>query len=175
MQFEFEMIDLCIMKYFLGFEVDHFVGNLDNRKSTSGHAFHLGVNLISWAPKKQPIVSIYSVEAEYVTATSTSCQAVWLRRILKDMSHTKNERNLIFCDNTLAIYLSKNHVFHNKSKHIHTLFHFIHELVNNGGIALKFYGSQDQLADIFTKPLGKSIFDFHRQHLGIINADVCNC
>jgi hypothetical protein len=71
-----------------GYIDNDFAGNLDDRKSTSGHVFHLGMNLISWASNKQPIVSISSVEVEYVVATSTSCQAVWLRRILKDMSHT---------------------------------------------------------------------------------------
>jgi len=90
------------------------------------------------------------------------------------MSHTEKDPNPIFYDNTLAIALSKNHVFHKKRKHIDTRFHFICELVNNGDIALQFCGSQDQLANIFTKPLGKSIFDFQRQDLGIISVDVCN-
>jgi hypothetical protein len=151
-----------------------FAGSLDDRKNTFGHVFHLGLNLISWASKKQPIVSISSIEAEYVVATSTSCQAVWLRRILKDMSHTKKDPTPIFYDNTSATALSKNHVFHKKSKHIDTRFHFIRELVNNSDIALQFYGSRDQLTDIFKKPLGKSVFDFQRQHLSIISANVCN-
>jgi hypothetical protein len=158
-----------------GYTENDFAGSVDDRKSTSGRAFHLGTNLISWASKKQPIVSISSAEAEYVVATSASCQAVWLRRILNDMSHTEKAPTPIFCDNTSAIALSKNHVFHKKSKLIDTRFHFIHELVNNGDIALQFCGSRDQLSDIFTKPLGKSVFDFQRQHLGIISADVCNC
>ena len=98
-----------------------------------------------------------------------------MRRILKDMSHTENDPTPSFCDNTSTIALSKNHVFNKKSKHIDTRFHFIRELVNNGDIALQLCGSRDQLVDIFTKPLGKSVFDFQRQHLGIISADVCNC
>ena len=76
------------------------------------------------------------------------------------MSHTEKDPTPIFCDNTSTISLSKNHVFHKKRKHIDTRFHFIRELVNNGDIVLQFYGSRDQLADIFTKPLGKSVFDF---------------
>jgi hypothetical protein len=158
-----------------GYTDSDFVGSLDDRKNTSGYVFQLGTNLISWASQKQPIVSISSAEAEYVVVTSASCQAVWLRRILTDMSHTENDPTPIFCDNTSTIALSKNHVFHKKSKHIDTHFHFIRELVNNGDIALKFCGSQDQLVDIFTKPLGKSFFYFQRQHLGIISADDCNC
>jgi hypothetical protein len=158
-----------------GYTDSDFPGSLDDRKSTSGHGFHLGSNLISWASKKQPIVSIYSAEAEYVTATSASCQVVWLRRILKDMSHIEKDPTPIFYDNTSAIAQSKNHVFHKKSKHIDTRFHFIRELVNNGNIVLQFYGCRDQIVDIFTKPLGKSVFDFQRQHLGIISVDICNC
>jgi hypothetical protein len=158
-----------------GYTDSDFAGSLDDRKSTSGYVFQLGTNLISWASKKQPIVSISSAEVEYVVATSASFQAVWMRRLLKDMSQTENDSTPIFCDNTSAIALSKNHVFHKKSKHIDTRFHFIHELVNNGDITLQFCGSRDQLADIFTKPLGKSVFDFHRQHLGIVSAADCNC
>jgi AraC-like DNA-binding protein len=91
------------------------------------------------------------------------------------MSQTENDPTPIFCDNTSSITLSKNHVFHKKSKHIDTRFHFICELVNNGDIALQFCGSRDHLADIFTKTLGKSVFYFQRQHLGIVSADDCNC
>jgi hypothetical protein len=124
-----------------GYTDSDFSGNLDDRKSTYGHAFHLGMNFISWASKKQSIVSIYFAEAKYVAATSASCQAVWLRRILKDMSHAEKDPTPIFFDNTSTIALSKNHVFHKKSKHIDTRFHFIHELVNNGDIVLQFCGS----------------------------------
>jgi hypothetical protein len=85
---------------------------------------------------------------------------VWLRRILKDILHTENDPTPIFCDNTSAIALSKNHVFHKKRKHIDTRFYFIRELVNNGDIVLQLCGSRDQLADIFTKPLGKLVFIF---------------
>jgi hypothetical protein len=62
-----------------------FAGNLDDRKIIAGHVFHLATNLISWASKKQPIVSISFVEVEHVATTLDSYQAVWLRRILKDM------------------------------------------------------------------------------------------
>jgi hypothetical protein len=152
-----------------------FAGNPEDRKNISGYAFYLGTNLISWESKKNPIVSISSTEEEYIIATSTSSQVVWLRRILNDMSHTEKELTPIFRDNTSTISLSKKHVFHKKSKHIDTCFHFIHELVNNGDITLQFCGSRDELTYVFTKPLGETIFYFQRQHLGIISADVCKC
>jgi hypothetical protein len=125
--------------------------------------------LISWASKKQPIVSISSAEVEYIAATTTTCHAVWLKILLKYFGYMKKEPTLIFCDNNYAIALSKNNVFHQKRKHIDTRFHFIHELVKDGDISLKFCGSKEQLADIFTKPLGRVSFEFQRQHLGIVS------
>jgi hypothetical protein len=68
--------------HLFGYTDSDFAGSLDDRKSTSGHVFHLGTNLISWASKKKPMVSISSVEAKYVAATSASCQVVFFLCIL---------------------------------------------------------------------------------------------
>eukprot|EP00253_Pinus_taeda_P014032 PITA_14032 len=55
------------------------------RKSTSGYVFHMGSGAISWASKKQPVVSLSIAEAEYVAATTAACQVVWLRRVPRDL------------------------------------------------------------------------------------------
>ena len=75
----------------------------------------------------------------------------------------------IYCDNTSAIALSKNSVFHQKSKPIDTRYHFIREIVSNGEVHLKPCKSSDQLADIFTQSLAQDAFEFHRRNLGVIN------
>jgi len=142
----------------LGYIDNDYEGSLDDYKSTSGYAFDLGTNLISWEFKKQSIVSIYSAEAKYVAANSTTCQVVWLGRLLKYISNIQKEPTPIYCDNNSTISLSKSHVFHNKRKHIDTRFHFIRELHNDDGIVISFCGSKDKLANIFTKTLGKNVF-----------------
>jgi len=106
-------------------------GSIDDRKNTSGYAFHFGTCVVSWASKKQPIVTLSPVEAEYVAAKNSACQVVWMRRMLKYLMHDQKEPTTIFCDNISAIALSKNHVFHNRTKHIDTKYRFIRELVNN--------------------------------------------
>ena len=158
----------------IGYTDSDFAGNIDDRKSTSGYIFHIGLGAVSWASKKQPIVTISSAEAEYVAATSTACQVVWMRRVLLDLQHNHEEPTPILCDNKSTIALSKNHVFHKRSKHIDTRYHFIRELVNNGEIYLEFCKSEDQLADIFTKALPKSNFEYLREKLGIIDVKFVN-
>eukprot|EP00253_Pinus_taeda_P006398 PITA_06398 len=72
-------------KDLIGYIDSDFAGSLDDRKSTSCFAFHLGSGVSSRASKKQPIVTLSLVESKYVAATSTSCQAVWLRRVFDEL------------------------------------------------------------------------------------------
>ena len=123
-----------------------------------------------WDLRKHPIVTLSSAEVEYVAATSTACQAVRMWRILKDLSQNQQEPTTIFCDNNSAIAWSKNHVFHKRTKHIDTRFHFIRELVNNKEICLEFRRYEDQLADIFTKPLERDTFHYLHSCLGMISS-----
>src|SRR5687768_8719325 len=87
------------------------------------------------------------------TATSSACEAVWLRRILKDLQQEIEEPTTIYCDNMSAIAMTKNPVFHSRTKHIEIRHHFIRELVEKKEIELQFCRTGEQLADIFTKAL----------------------
>jgi hypothetical protein len=60
-------------------------GKIDDMKSTSGYTFHFGTGMVSWASRKQSIVTLLSIKAEYVATTSVDSQVVWMRRMLKDL------------------------------------------------------------------------------------------
>eukprot|EP00253_Pinus_taeda_P005086 PITA_05086 len=117
--------------------------SVDDWKCTSGYVFHMVLGAISWASKKQPIVALSTEEAEYVAATAVACQTIWMRRMLRSLCQEKAKGTVIFCDNSSTIALSKNFVFHKRTKHIVTKFHYIKELVNNGEIALKHCKTQE--------------------------------
>jgi hypothetical protein len=70
---------------FIGYTHNDCGGNIDDRKSTSQYTFHFGTGMVSWASRKQPIMTLSLVEVEYVATTSTTCQVVWMRRMLKDL------------------------------------------------------------------------------------------
>ena len=113
-------------------------------------------------------MTLSSVEAEYVAAIAAACQIVWMRRTLFELQHEQNQPTPIFCDSNSAIALSRNHVFHKRSKHIDTRYHFIRELINNNEINVEFCTSRNQFADLFTKPLGKDLFELHRKNIGAL-------
>ena len=74
-------------------------GYVDDRKNTLGYVFHFRLGVVSWASKKQPVVTLSSVEAEYVAATSATCTAIWIRRKLKEMKQEQEDATKIYCDN----------------------------------------------------------------------------
>ena len=77
----------------------------------------MGTRVVSWSSKKQPIVTLSSIEAKFV-ATTCACQAIWLKKILKELHFKEDGPTQIYCDNNSTINLSKNPVLHGRSKHI---------------------------------------------------------
>lgn len=115
-------------------------------------------------------VSLSTTEAEYIVAAFCACQCIWLRRILEQLGAEERRSTKIHCDNNSTIQLSKNSVFHGRSKHIEVRFHFLRDLVNDGAVKLSFCSSEEQIADIMTKPLRLEQFVKLRGMLGVIDA-----
>ncbi|XP_058219284.1 secreted RxLR effector protein 161-like [Rhododendron vialii] len=153
----------------VGFTDSDWAGSLDDRKSTSGYLFCLGTKLISWCSKKQKTVALSSAEAEYIAATDAACEAIWLRRILSDLKQSQQQPTTIHCDNMSTIAMTKNPVFHARSKHIELRHHFIRDLVNKEEICLEFINTNDQPADILTKAVTIEKFDKFKKQLKITN------
>lgn len=151
----------------IGFVDSDYAGDVDDRKSTSGFVFMLGGGAIAWASKKQPIVTLSTTEAEFVSAAFGACQAIWLRNVLEEIGCRQEEGTLVFCDNSSTIKLSKNPVLHGRSKHIHVRYHFLREQVKEGTIRLDYCSTNDQVADIMTKAVKREVFEELRGRMGV--------
>jgi len=136
-------------------------------KSTSGYAFSLGSRIFSWASKKQATVAQLTAKAKYVAAAEATSQAIWLRKIFKDMEEKQSGPTTINCDNKPAIAMTKNPVHHSRTKHITIQYHFIREAEKNMKIRLEYCPTEDQIADIFTKALPRPRFELLRAMLGV--------
>lgn len=128
----------------------------------------MGELLVSWISKKQTSISLSTTEAEYIAAAECCTQIEWMKQTLLDIKVMFTEPTVIYCDNTSAISLSKNPVQHSKAKHIPIKYHYLREQVGNKNIRLEYICTAEQVADIFTKPLNREVFERLRQMLGVI-------
>ena len=108
-----------------------------------------------------------TTEAKFVVATACACQAIWLKTILKELLFKEDGPTLIYYDNSSAIKLSKNLVLRGRSKHIDVKYHFLRDLSNDGVFNLVYCRSENQIADILTKPLKFPAFQKPRELLGV--------
>ena len=74
----------------------------------------------------------------------------------------------LWCDNLGATYLSANPVFHARTKHVEVDYHFVREQVAKGKLNVKFIFTNDQIADVFTKPLPSQRFLELRSKLQVV-------
>lgn len=102
-------------------------GSVDDSKRTSGSTFYLGGCIISWLRKKQYSILLSIAEVEYIAATDSCTQVLWMKQTLHNLQVKFDEPILVFCDNTSAINISKNPVMHSKTKHILIKYHFVRE------------------------------------------------
>ncbi|KAK1414103.1 hypothetical protein QVD17_29844 [Tagetes erecta] len=135
-----------------------WAGDKGNRRSTSGYFTLVGGNLVTWRSKKQKVVALSSAEAEFRGIARGLTEALWIRKLLKEIGYPPTQTSKIMCDNKAAIQISENPVQHDRTKHVEVDRHFIKEKLENGIIELPFIRSEDQLADILTKAVNGKVF-----------------
>nr|GEV87857.1 copia protein [Tanacetum cinerariifolium] len=121
----------------------------------------MGCCLTSWFSKKQTVLAISTTEDEYVSAEKACQQALWMKQALIDYGIRLDDVP-IMCDNKGAIDLSKNPVQHSRTKHIEIRHHFLRDNVQKGNISIEKVSSEDNIADILTKPLKREPFNYLR-------------
>lgn len=137
----------------VGYTDSDLSGDVVGRRSTGGMTFYLNDNLITWCSQKQRTAALSSCESEFMAAIGAAMQGLWLRNLLSELTSTKAKLVTMFVDNNSAIALMKNPVFHGRSKHIDTKFHFIRECIERGQIVAKRVCTKEQRADSLTKAL----------------------
>jgi hypothetical protein len=151
----------------IGFSDSDHAGDVNDRKSTTCIVFFLDTNPISWSSQKQGVVAVSSCEAEYVAAAAGASQGAWLSRLIGELTGTEQRKFRLHVDNKSAIALCKNPVLHGRSKHIDTKFHYTRERIEAGEMEVEHVGTEDQVADILTKALGRNKFVELRQKIGV--------
>ena len=137
------------------------------RRSISGCCVKLGTSPISWRCKKQGTISRSSAEAEYRSMAMAASELTWLKSLLASLGVLHDKPMKLYCDNKAALHIAANPVFHERTKHIEIDCHFVREKVQSGEIMTTYLPSKLQVADMFTKALGRQQFLFLSSKLGI--------
>jgi hypothetical protein len=144
--------------HLVGYSDSDHTSDIDTSKSTSEILFFFSKCLVSWQSVKQQVVALSSCEAEYISASTTSTQTLWLVRLLSDLLDRDTGALELRVDSKSALTLAKNPIFHERSKHIRVRYHFIRGCLKEGNFKACYINTRDQLADLLTKLLGRIKF-----------------
>ncbi|KAL1223412.1 Retrovirus-related Pol polyprotein from transposon RE1 [Cardamine amara subsp. amara] len=134
----------------------------------------LGGSPISWKTKKQKTVSHSSTEVEYRSMRKALNEVSWLKQLLEDLGFKKTAPIRLFCDTQVTIHISNNPVFHERTKHIESDCHAIRDAVLEGILKMVHVRTNEQLADLLTKALGRVQFHILSSKLGICDLHAPN-
>lgn len=140
----------------IGYTDADYAGCIDTRKSTSGYVFIIADGPVTWKSQKQNVVAQSTTEAEYIALALGTREALWLKSFLKELD-IEIPSIRINVDNQSAIKLAHAHQFHSRTKHIDVKVHFVRDECEKGNIIVSYVNSSEQLADLFTKALTKTV------------------
>ncbi|WOG83188.1 hypothetical protein DCAR_0102362 [Daucus carota subsp. sativus] len=152
---------------FKGYSDSDWAGDVIDRRSVGGYCFLLGSATISWRAKKQSLTSRSSAEAEYRALADASCEVMWLKQLLGELTVPVNGPTTLFCDSKAAVDLTANPVYHARTKHIELDAHFIREKIAHGIVSVIQITSRENVADVLTKGLGKVPHWFCLSQMGL--------
>ncbi|CAM8978582.1 unnamed protein product [Rhodiola kirilowii] len=150
----------------VGYVDSDYAGNKDNRKSTTNFFYTWNGNCVSWKSQLQPIVTLSSTKAEYVAATEAVKVALWLTGIVGEIE-AKNPVPHLHMDIQSALYLCKDPVYHERSKHIDVRYDFIRDKIDSNEIVLKKIFGDINPADFGIKIVPTNKFVYCRRKLHI--------
>jgi hypothetical protein len=153
----------------IGYSDSDYAGCKIDRKSTSGTCQFLGRSLVSWSSKKQTSIALSTTEVEYVAAGQCCAQLLWMRQTLRVFGYNLSKVPLL-CDNESAIRKADNPVEHSLTKHIDIRYHFLRDHQQKGDIDVFYISTENQLADIFTKPLDEKTFSRLCSELNVLDS-----
>ena len=111
--------------------------------------------MISWFSRKQSSVALNTTEKEYIATYLSSCEAIWLQKLISGLINLELDTTMILCDNQSCINMTENPLFHDRSKHIEIRYFYNQDMMQKGAIKLQYVSTDEQVPDVLTKPLSR--------------------
>jgi hypothetical protein len=133
----------------------------DTRRSRCGYLVYFDHSPITWKTVLQKRLALSTAEAEYRAATILTKELVWLRRLLKELDFPQTEPTTFFEDNAACVKMIENPMVSHRNKHIELDAHFVRDHYLLGSVKPLPISTKEQKADLFTKNLGRPLFEKH--------------
>jgi hypothetical protein len=130
-----------------------WAGNKVDRRSMLGNLSFIDGNLVDWMCKYMKVVSLSTMEAEYIGYCSSARNGAHLAQLVQPFRTEKVTPVVIWGDNAAAIIFAQRNMINQKTKHIGIAYHFVREKVMEGFAVILKIGTHYNFADILTKPL----------------------
>jgi hypothetical protein len=146
--------------------------NANDQKSISRSVFLSSMGMITWMSKKQTTIALSMTEAEYVTLSEVSREAIWLRHLYSGLRFVQKEPITRLGDNDRSVSMTKNAQFHKHTKYIDLRWHWVRNLVSDSLMKVIDCCNAQQIADIMTKSLPRPKFIQHVNKLSLNDTSV---
>ena len=152
----------------IGYSDSDFAGCLDSRKSTFGYLFLLAEAAVSWKSAKQTIIASSTMEAEFVACFEATIHALWMRNFISGLGvvDTITKPLKIYCDNSAAVFFSKNDKYSKGAKHIELKYFVVKEEIQKQRVSIQHISTELMIADPLTKGLQPKLFKEHVIRMG---------
>jgi hypothetical protein len=158
----------CTPLTLTGYVNADWANNINDHCSVGGYVLPLARGAVSWSAQKQKIMAQSSTEAEYVARALTTNEAIWIHRLLSEIEQTQLNATNLLTDNQASISLTRNPIFHKAMKHIEVRYHHMHYSFESGIISPVYVPTNEQVADILTKPLLKEKHEKFVRAIGLV-------
>jgi len=149
-----------------GFTDADMADDIDSRKSTSGYLITYSGGAVSWQSKLQKCVALSTTEVEYIAITKAAKELLWMKKFLQELG-LQQDRYLLYCDSQSVIHLSKNSIFHSRSKHIDVRYHWIRDALDEKLLQIEKIHTDDNDSDMMTKTLPMQKLEICRRKSGL--------
>jgi hypothetical protein len=151
----------------LGYADSDYANCPETSRSISGYCYSLGSGVFSWSSKKQKHTTDSTCYAEYVALHHAGKEVIFLRELLEGLGFPMPHSTALHCDNDAARQLTEDPSNHNNVKHIRVKYHTIRDILEEELAHIVRVASTENTANIFTKPLAKTAFEYLRHGLGL--------
>ena len=146
--------------------ISDYAVDLDKRRSLTGYVFTVGGCAVSWKASLQDVPAQSTTEAEYMAINEACKEAVWLKSLFAELCGDDSYIQL-FSDSQSAIYLSKDQMFHERTKHIDIKYRYVRHVVTEGKLKVCKISTHDNPSDMMTKPILIARFELCSSLVGI--------